>query len=372
MRINLTKEDLFYGISTVSKAVSSKNSLPILSGIMIKAKDKHVIFRATDLEMAIECVVAADISEEGEVVVPGRYFADLVKCLPSCIVGLESVDGMNLSVYYGQSSLTVCCFDAAEFPALPSADTCVKRQLAAPLFRKLIRQTAIASATDEIRPVFTGILIELGESKLKMVSTDTHRMAVSECECAGEGTTRAIVPCRTMVEIARLASNDEEPVQILADKSQVYFYTGNITFISRVISGQYPDYKGVIPSPSAFTAQALLNKAEFYESIERASLISKDQSKIKGNTVKIAWKNDIAFISADVPDVGKIKEELIIDFEGNELDCYYNGRYISDALRVIDGEKVLFRMTGSITPAIIAPAEDNSYLYLILPIRTGN
>jgi len=372
MHINLSKEDLLHGVNTVAKAVSSKNSLPILSGIMISAKDGQITFRATDLEMAIEYTISGDIIEEGDIVVPGRYFSDLVKSLPAGLIKLECPDGMNLSIFYGQSNITVCCFDAAEFPSLPKADSAVRKQLPAPLFRKLIRQTAIATASDEIRPVFTGILLELEDNRIKMVATDTHRMAISEGTCLGEGNARLIVPGRTMTEIARLAVNDDEPVVIIADKAQVYFYTGNITFISRVISGQFPDYKSVVPAPSAFNYQATVNKAGFLESIERASLISKDQSKVKGNTVKLQWRENIAFISADVPDVGKIMEEVPIDFEGNELDCYYNGRYISECLRVLDEEKFVFRMTGAVTPAIIVPEQDNSYLYLVLPIRTAN
>ena len=372
MRINLSKEDLFYGISSVNKAVAAKNSLPILGGIMIHAENNQVIFRATDLEMAIECVISADVPEEGEVVVPGRYFTDLVKCLPSCTVGLESADNMNLTMYYGQSLINVRCFDAAEFPALPKADNAVKREIPAPLFRKIVRQTSIAAATDEIRPVFTGVLLEITEDKIKLIATDTHRMALCENECRGENTARVIIPAKNMQEFARLAVNDDEPVIIMVDKSQVYFYTGNITFISRVISGQYPDYRSVIPAPSAFIAEATADRNLFLDSIERASLITKDQSKVKGNTVKIQWKENVAFISADVPDVGNIMEEVPLSFKGEEFDCYFNGRYISETLRVIDKEKFIFRLTGPLTPAVIIPEDDNTYLYLVLPIRTGN
>ena len=371
MRINCQKEDLLQGVSAVAKAVSNKNTLPILGGIMIIAKDNKITFRATDLEMAIECVVSADTPEEGEVVVPGRYFTELVRYLPEGSVGLESGDGQQLAIYYEQSQINVRCFDANEFPALPQPQGEFTRQLPSPLFRRLVKQVSIAAASDEIRPVFTGILLEFSEKKLCLVTTDTHRMAVCEVTCSGEGSTKVIIPCRNIIEMARLAVNDDEPVFITADRSQVYFNTGNITFVSRVISGQFPEYKQVIPAENMFSTQVLLRRQKLLEALERASLLSKEQGRTKGNIIKLQIMEEVLFISADVPDVGKIKEELAISLEGNELESNYNVRYLIEALRVMDEENVKLRLTGPTTPGIIVPEGEANYLYLVLPLRMG-
>jgi len=372
MHIICQKEDLLYGVQAVSKAVSGKNTLPILSGIMISAQDNRVVLKATDLEMAIECVIDAETPREGTVVAPGRYLIDLVRHLPSGEIGLESADGQQLLISYEQSQIAVRCFDAEEFPALPVMEGKVKREMPSPLFRRMIKQVAAAAATDEIRPLFTGILLEMLPEKLVMVATDTHRMAVGECPCGGEEDARVIVPSRNMQEIARLAVNDDEPVFIVTDKNQVYFRTGNVTFISRVISGQYPEYKQVLPAPSLFSAQAVLDRQRFLEALERASLVVRETGRLKGNAVKLKWREEAVVLSADVPDVGKIKEEIFAVFEGKQMETSFNARYLLEALKVMESEKVVMRLTGPATPSVIVPEEDQSYLYLVLPLRVGN
>ena len=372
MRINCQKEELLYGVSSVVKAVSTKNTLPILGGILITAKDNIVTLRATDLEMAIECTVSADVPEGGAVVVPGRYFIELVRHLPDTMIGLESADGQTLAIYYEQSQINVRCFDVNEFPALPQVDGEIKRQIPAPLFRKIVKQSTIAAASDEIRPIFTGVLMEIGAEKLTAVTTDTHRMAVCEITCSGEGEGRVIIPCRNITEMARLATNDDEPVFITVDRNQVYFNTGNITFFSRVISGQFPDYKQVIPAPSMFSTQAVIKRGKLLEALERASLLSRDQARTRGNVIKVQILNEVLFISADSPDVGKIREEMPISLEGKELESSYNVRYLIEALKVIDEDNIILRLTGATTPGVIVPEKETSYLYLILPLRITN
>ncbi|MCL2816857.1 MAG: DNA polymerase III subunit beta, partial [Clostridiales bacterium] len=265
----------------------------------------------------------------------------------------------------------VRCFDAEEFPALPVMEGKIKREMPAPLFRRMVKQVAVAAASDEIRPLFTGILLDMQQEKLVMVATDTHRMAVGECSCGGEEEAKVILPCRNMQEIARLAVNDDEPVYIVTDKNQVYFRTGSITFISRVISGQYPEYKQVLPAPSLFSAQASLEKQKFLEALERASLVVRETGRLKGNAVRLQWLEEVMFLSADVPDVGKIKEEIKTFFEGKPLESSYNARYLLEALRVMEGERVVMRLTGATSPSIIVPEDNQDYIYLVLPLRVA-
>jgi DNA polymerase-3 subunit beta len=375
MKVNSQKEDLLYAVQAVSKAISNKNTLPILGGIMMEAKENNLIFRTTDLELAIECTINADVVEEGALVVPGRYFTDLVRYLPAGNIFLNSEDGQKLTVGYDQSEISVLCFDPEEFPALPEADGEIHGQIPVQVFKRLVRQVSIAAAADEVRPIFTGIYVKLASNQLIMVATDTHRLAIGEGYWSGQGTETLILPNRTLQEIARLAVNIEEQVLITANKNQAYFCLGNITFTSRVISGQYPDYKQVLPAESLYISKASMNKQRMIDALERAVLLSRDQSRGKGNVVKLNWQNTCLYLSADVPDVGKINEEIAAQIEGEEITASYNAKYLLEALKVIDSENVVIHLTGATTPGIIVPEgesrEESSYIYLILPVRVS-
>lgn len=384
MKVNCQKEDLLYAVQAVARAVSAKNTLPVLGGIMIVAEEGRMIFRATDLEMAMECIINADVPEEGMVVVPGKYFNDLVRHLPSGDICLESLSNQQMMVSYEQSQISVHCFDSEEFPSLPQVEGHVRGEIPTAVFRRLVKQVSIAAASDEIRPIFTGLLTKIYENKLVVVATDTHRLAIGEGSWQGKGETTAILPNRTMQEIARLAVNDEEPIVITAGRNQVYFSLGNITFVSRIINGQYPDYRQVLPMENLYVSRAVVNRQRLLDALERASLLSRDAVRGKGNIVKLHWKEDILTVSADVPDVGYIKEDMVCFLQGEEMEANYNARYLIEALRVIEEENVIIRLTGPTTPGIILPdymqegnkkagvQEEEPYIYLILPVRISN
>lgn len=374
MRINCQKEDLLYGVQAVARGISGKNTLPILGGIMIEAAEDKLIFRATDLEMAVECIINAEILEPGLVVVPGKYFSELVRYLPNSLITLASQGKEQLAVDYEQSQLFVNCFDPEEFPALPQVEGEISGLVAPAVFRRLVRQVSIAAAQDEIRPIFAGILLETTPQEITMIATDTHRLAIAEGGWQGKGKSSLILPSRTLQEIARLAVNDDEMIKIITSSSQVYFCFGNITFITRVISGQYPEYRQVLPGENLYITKAFIDKQKLLESLERAALLGRDLNRGKGSIVKLSWGDDLMTISADVPDMGRIKEEIGITQEGQNLEASYNSKYLMEALKVIEGEKVIMRLTGPATPGIIMPDESpdhSSYLYLILPIRVN-
>ncbi len=374
MKFNCQKEDLLYAVQAVVRAVSTKNTLPILEGIMICAKANKLSFRATDLEMAMECLVDADVLEEGTVVISGRYFYDLVKHLPFGNVYFEKT-GEQLTIEYDQSHISVHCLDPDEFPALPQMEEDISGEIPIPIFRRIVRQSSIAAATDEVRPIFSGIYTQFGDNQITMVTTDTHRLALCKGGWKGKAAQTYILPTHTMQEIARLAINEEESVIVTLSKNQVFFAIGNIIVVTRVINGQYPDYKQVLPTENLFVSQCVVNRQRLIEALERAALLPRDAIRGKSNVVKLAWQKDLLTLSADVPDVGRIKEEIPISFQGKEIVSNYNAKYLLDALRVMDSENVVMRLTGDNTPGIIVPdaayetLADAPYTYLVLPMR---
>jgi DNA polymerase-3 subunit beta len=380
MKLTVQKEDLLYAVNAVGRAISNKNTLPILSGIMMEAPADlpgKLILRGTDLELAMECLIDAEIEETGKLVAPGRYLQELVRHLPEGPVSLLSNNTEEVQISYEQSQTAIRCFDPDEFPAFPTAEGNIRGKIAAPDFRRMVKQASIAAATDEVRPLFTGILVELAGQELVMVASDTHRLAISVGSWQGEssGEAKIILPCRTMQEIARLALADEGMIEIVASRNQAYFRLENITFTSRVISGQYPDYHQVLPAGSLYNCHTVINKEKLAESLERAALLLRDTARGKANIVCLNWRAEGLLLTAAAPEVGHIYEELPATLSGEPTEASYNARYLLDALKVMEEEEVAFHLTGESTPGIILPAgleqEQSPYTYLVLPVRVS-
>ncbi|MCL1816899.1 MAG: DNA polymerase III subunit beta [Clostridiales bacterium] len=380
MKLTVQKEDILYAVNAVGRAISTKNTLPILSGILLEAPADlpgKLILRSTDLDLAMECFIDAEVEEFGKVVAPGRYLQEMVRHLPEGAVSFNAKNAEELILSYEQSEIAVRCLDPEEFPVLPTAEGNIKGQIAVAVFRRMVKQVSIAAATDDVRPLFTGILIELAGSKLIMVASDTHRLAIAVDNWQGEGDMEAklILPCRTMQEIGRLAQGDEGLVEIVASRNQAFFRLGNITFVSRVISGQYPDYHQVLPSPTLYNCHTFIQREKLMESLERAALLSRETARGKANIVSLNWCEENLILSAESPEVGHIHEELPATLTGESTEASYNARYLLDALKVIDEENVSFHLTGSTTPGIILPndaeIEESAYTYLVLPVRVS-
>lgn len=371
MRMMIYKEDLLYAVNAVERAISGKNTLPVLSGILISAEAGRAIFRATDLELAVECAVNAETEVEGSVVLPGRKLAQLVRLLPNGPVQIVADSDQQIEIRYGGSQVFFPQLRPEDFPLLPEPEGELRGNIAAPMLRRMVKQVGIATAADELRPVFTGVLAEFSGNEVTMVATDTHRLTRGRGKWKGEGEQSVIIPSRVLQEVARLALNDEEEVALIVGKNQVFFSFGNLTFTSRLIVGQYPDYQQVIPGKEMFVAQAVVEKQALTETLERAALISQNPAQ-KNNTVRLTLLEDAVNISAETPDEGRINEQVAAGVSGEKFAINYNVRYLLDALKVMDAERISFDFTGANTPGIILPdGDDEQYLYLLLPVRVG-
>lgn len=369
MKVHCQKEDLFAGVQAALRAISGKNTLPILGGILLTAADGRLTFQSTDLELAVEMTLKADIEEEGRVLVPGKYFADLVRYLPGGYVSLAAEDGRCLQVDYDGSSTMLNCYDADEFPVFPQVEPQVTGTIDPALFRKMTKRVVIAAASDELRPLFTGVYCKFSPDELLMVATDTYRLALTKGSWQGDGSTELVIPGRIMQEIARLTGDSEEPLLISCGKSQAFFACGNITLISRLIGGSYPDYRNVFPREEDFNWHILVNRQRFLEGLERASILPQGGSANKSQIVTLTWEEDKMVISSIDPELGKIEENLACEMEGESLTASYNTRYLLDAMKVMDGEQIRLRLIGAINPGVMSPEEDENYQYLILPLR---
>ncbi len=368
MKILCTRDNLLNGVQMVQRAVPSKNALPILSGILLKAQNNRLHFTGTDLEMGIFCSTPVQVIEEGSAVLQARIFADLVRHLPDTAIEMELIPGTKtVSIRYNPSETSINGMDPEEFPVIPELDDNLTVTLRTQVFRSMVKQTAFAASMDENRPIFTGVLLAIDNRQLKMVATDTHRLAYKTgvIESSFDSAWQAIVPAKALVEVSRLIKEEDESITLVLTDNQVLFRFGDTSVISRLIEGQFPNYKQVIPS-SCKTKIRLGTKA-FTEAVERAALLAREGS----NIIKIKAQDSALVITSNSPDLGKSYEEIDIEIQGEETQIAFNSRYLIDVLKVIDTEEILIELTGSLSPGIIRPMEAENYLYLILPVRTN-
>ena len=367
MKVSSTKDVLLYGVQTVQRAVSSKNPMQVLSGILLRTDKGQLIFTATDLEMGIECSVPVTIKEEGGVVLPARYFTEIVRKLPDVDINITvNTNNNSTLIKYGHSEFNLLGMAADDFPILPTIDGDSVFTIKQDLFKNMIKQVSFSISSDDNRPVFTGILMEIEKGEIRLVATDTHRLAFRSGETDNEDielSKSVIIPGKTLNELNRIMSTDDEKLKIAFGENQVVFEMPGIRLISRLIEGQFPNYKQVIPE--GCKTKIKVKTKELLEATERASLLAKDGA----NVIKLNICEGKMIINSNSPEIGKIEEQLSIDMEGEETQIAFNSRYIIDVLKVIDCEKVLLELTGSLSPGIIKPLDSDNYIYLILPIR---
>lgn len=368
MKITALKDNLLMGVSAVQKAVSTKNTLPILTCIKIEAKNNMLYFFGTDLEIGIQIHVPAEVIFEGVTVVPAKHFTEIVRKLPSSLITLHLASENELSIQYENSQLTLMTLSSADFPALPEVSGDYEVHIQAALFKQMVKQTAFSAGTDEGRPLFTGILCETENDKIRMIATDTHRLALRQGVTKSqpeEGSQSFIIPSKMLSEIARLIYDEEEICHLSLTKNTCVFTISNIVVICRLLEGQFPNYRQVIPSQ--YKSKVTVKTKSILEAVERISLftVGSDNS----NTIQLSINDTIMIISSQ-SEVGQGYEQLAVENEGESVIISFNARYLLDALKTIESEKAIIEFTGPLSPCIMRPIESENLFYLILPVRT--
>lgn len=367
MKILIPQESLNNILAIVSRAVSTKNTIPVLSGIYLSARDGNLTIRATDMELAIEAFTPCEVLEEGEVVLPARYFADLVRRIPFGNLQI-SVDYRNYvaTLRWGKSQYVIHGFSADQFPSLPDMDGASTFTVRQVQLRDLLRQTTFAAGHDESKPWLTGVLFKLRDDQITGTATDGVRIAYAEAsaENAEGHSFGIIIPSRSLNEVARLLSaQDDAVVGVAVTANQVFFDLGTVRVISRLLEGQYPDVMRLVPQH--YPTQVVLPRTDFMEALERATLITRD------GTVKISLQPERVTITSNTPEVGQVYEELAVSsMEGDPLDIGFNAKFLLEFLKVVESNEFRFQCSGSRNPARLQPADDNHFQYVVLPLIT--
>lgn len=364
MKVICAKENLSEGISIVQKAVSSKTTLQILEGILIEAGESLKL-TGNDLEIGIECYIEADVREKGAVVINAKMFGDIVRRFPDADVSIEVSDNNMITLECESSRFEIKGMSASGFPALnhiPKENAFIISQK---MLRDMIRQTIFAVSVDENRPILTGSLIECRNNELSIVSIDGFRLALRKSLLNNDiEDWSVVVPGKTLNELIKIFQPIDSNVSIYCTDNQIMFDLGNCRIVSRLLEGEYFNYRGIIPEDYETTLK--IGTKELLSSIERASLIITIEER--RFPVRFNIGDDNLTISCST-DAGSFKEELRGETTGSKLEIVFNPRYFIETLRVIDEEQIELKFTTNVGPCTVTPIDSDSFTYLILPLR---
>lgn len=377
MHFIINKNHLVNGIQHVSKAVSTKTTIPILTGIKFEINNKGLTLIGSDSDITIQIFIPTfeddkeiiKVFKNGQLVLP-KYIVDIVKKLPSEEIEFNLVDNLTVIIKSGSSEFRLNGYDAEEFPIIPLINESQIFNMQSQLLKIMIKQTMFAVSTIESRPILTGVLWQLKEKNLRFVSTDSHRLALREAvvDCEEELTfSNIVVPGKSLTELNKILPDDETMVNIIVTDNQIIIKSGNILFLSRIIDGTYPDISRIIPEKGL--TEIVIETKDLLDAIERASLLAKDS---KNNIVKLSsFENKLIEVSSNLPEVGKVTEHLTANsVKGEDIKVAFNSKYTIDALKAIDSQQITIEFTGALSPFVIKPLDQEKMLHLILPIRT--
>ncbi len=371
MKLTIRQNILMEHLNYVIKGISSKNLIPILNCIKFDLKKEGLYLMSTDNEIAIKTFIEAKeiekIERNGEIVVSGRFIYDIVRKLPNELINLEEVVDSKLLIYTTNSSFHLNCNNVNEFPNLELEDNKNPIYISKRGFKNLISQTAFAASTQESRPVLTGINFKIIGDVLECTATDSYRLAkkVIALDHSLEEDINIIIPTKNLLECTRLL-DDEDNLELHIFSNKVIFKFNSIVMMSRLINGTYPDTSKLIPTEFSLSLKTNLN--DFYDSIDRASLLTNESDK---NTIRLESKGNEIVVSSNIPEIGNVEEKLSVEKDKKEeIKIAFSSKYMMEALKSFESNEIELLFNGEIKPIIVKNPEDENLIQLILPIRT--
>lgn len=378
MKFTINRPAFINQLNNVLRAISSKTTIPILTGLKMVVTDHSVILTGSDADITIESTLDASdssyglsIEEPGAIVLPARFFNEVIKKLPDKQATIEVFNGLQVRITSGTAEFTINGQDANNYPHLPEVESENTVELASDMLREVIDQTRIAVSKQESRPILTGIHVTLNNGILTAVATDSHRLAQRKVELSetADRDFDIVLPGASMTELAKMIADEKDGVKMQITENQALFIFGNTHFYSRLLEGNYPETSRLIPESSDTRLE--ITASDLLASIERASLLSHES---RNNVVKLSVnpENKIATVSGTSADVGNVEEEINADqIVGNPLEISFNPDYMRDALKSFGQTKILISFTTALRPFTLVPTEEKAnFVQLITPVRT--
>jgi DNA polymerase-3 subunit beta len=366
VKISLDRDVLFSQLQTVSRVASTRSAIQALSGVQLIVTSDGCELRATDMDVGLQVPLAAEVIREGTVVLPARLMLDVVRSLPAKTVSLELRSAeQDVEVVAGNATFHLRTLRADDFPQFPEADPESSVELPAAAFVSTATKVAGSASRDETRPVLTGILVSASDRELRMVATDSYRLSVKETTLEAPLTSgfEVNVPARALQELARLVGADQdESLSVSVRANQVLFTLGRTLLSSRLIDGQFPNYRALLPE--TFEHELRVSAAELTDVVRRISLLAQ-----KNAPLRLAFASGELTISAQTPDVGEARESLPLAFEGEPLEIGFNPEFLRAGVEAIDEGDVVLKLISPLRPGLIESGDGSGFRYLIMPIR---
>ena len=370
MKFIIKKSILLENLLNTSKAISSRNLIPILTGIKFDLNDEGLYLSASDSDISIRTFIPkeeiTDVSRNGSVVISGKYIVEIIRKLPDADIEIEVVDGFNMIIQTTGSEFNLNGIDPNEFPNLDLEETKNPIVVNPVVFKNIVNQTFFATSISETRPLLTGINFKLDGDNMIVIATDSYRLAKKEINLNDkyENDCNIVIPSKNLVELSRMLDDDNENIYLHIFNNKVLFKYKNIIFLSRLISGTYPVSSNIIPTE--FKIDIECNYNELYDMIDRASLLTSDKDK---NTIKLSLSDKELIISSNSPEIGKVEEKIKIDNDG-EISISFSSKYMLEAIKSFNSEKIHILMNDDNSPIIVKSDEEISLVQLVLPIKT--
>lgn len=372
MKLSIKQKVLMEHLNYVIRGISSKNLIPILNCIKFELNSEGLYLISTDNELAIKSFIPASeiekIDIKGEMLISGRYIYDIVRKLNNEIINIEEIIDSQVLITTNSSSFKLNCNEVSEFPNIDLEFTGSPILMDEKVFKTTINQTIFATSTQESRPVLTGINFKINENLMEVTATDSYRLSKKRIVLDNtiQDNIDIIIPSKNLSEIIKLISEDDEKIELHIFSNKVIFKIKNLIVMTRLINGNYPDTNKLIPE--TFELKVKVNLDNFYNAIDRASLLTNVEEK---NIIKLETKKDIMIISSNIPEIGNVEEKIQIEKNvDSDIKISFSSKYMMDAIKTFDSEEVELSFNGEVKPIIVNYVDNEDLTELILPIRT--
>ena len=374
MKFTIKKELLLNALNKVSKAISTKNLIPVLAGIKFELKKKKLTLTASDNDITIQTTIDSTneddfkVEQEGSIIIQGKYVLDIVRKLPDKYINIEVVDELKILIYTENSEFNLNGISESEYPNIGLEESKKKVSINASVFKDIVNQTAFASSNEESKPVLTGINFNIVGDVLECNSTDSYRLArkVVKLTGASEENYNIVIPSHNILEFSRIIDEEDGDIELHIFNNKILFKTGNLKFESRLINGTYPNTSNLLPDSSYLVVSTNLNA--FYDVIDRVSILTSDKEK---NIVTLETRGDILVLKSSSVEIGRVEEKMPISKNNDEdIKISFSAKYMMEALKSFSTETVDIHFVGEIKPILIKSSEDETLTQLVLPIRT--
>jgi DNA polymerase-3 subunit beta len=366
LKLTTKREELVSKLSIVSRAVSTRAATQALSGVLLTASEGRVTLAATDLDMGLQTALEAEVESEGTVLLPGRLLAEVARSLGDSTVEIEAREAeRDVEIRSGSSSFHLRVLPAEDFPKLPAAEGEPTLKIPAKALEASIELVARAASRDDMRPVLTGVFVAAAGTEMTMVATDSYRLAVKRTELEADlgGEIEANIPARALRELGRiLTSEAAEEAAISLLTNQAIFEAGSITLTTRLIEGQFPNFRQLLPE--SYEHDVRLPRPEFLDVTRRVSQLAQRNAPLR-----LSFTSGELTVAAETPDVGDATETMPAAFDGEDLEIGFNPEFLKEGIESVEGDEVLLRLISPLRPGLLQPVEGEDFRYLVMPIR---